>query len=303
MRVRSFAAGAGVDDLNLVMWKWDSERPARVGLIDDDDRFSGGLGVIVSESIVGYRYHGTLHPAHTGRQHKARVIRYPSCPVGAWCKGYRMRGSPKVTMRRNEPCVRKREAGRSRRRERRREPCTELAYQPYRKPCSAKLNPSREQRHEFKERHGPDFEKWWREQIGHTLDCLAQSEARYLARSPGVDAIRSRLAEAQQGGNGPGGPRSPREQKRHIADLRSRLRDRFSDGPLAALRPCGRCRHDGRDTIGRGIRLSWICLTRLSIPVWSFTASGASYPGPPLESESLSEMFEPAVVLSPGFAA
>ena len=142
-----------------------------------------------------------------------------------------MRGSPKVTMRRNEPCVRKREAGRSRRRERRRKPCTELAYRPYRKPCSAKLNPSREQRNEFKERHGPDFEKWWREHIAHTLDCLAQSEARYLARSPGVDTIRSRLAEAQQGGNSPGGPRSPREQKRHIADLRSRLRDRFSDGP------------------------------------------------------------------------
>ena len=30
MRVRSFAAGAGVDDLNLVMWRWGSKRPARV---------------------------------------------------------------------------------------------------------------------------------------------------------------------------------------------------------------------------------------------------------------------------------
>ena len=86
MRVRSFAARAGGDDLNLVMWKWDSERPARVVQIDDDDRFSGGLGVIVSELIVGYRYRSTLHHARTGRQHKARVIRYPSCPVGAWCR-------------------------------------------------------------------------------------------------------------------------------------------------------------------------------------------------------------------------
>ena len=42
MRVRSFAAGAGVDDVNLVMWRWDSERPARVVLIDDEGRHSGG---------------------------------------------------------------------------------------------------------------------------------------------------------------------------------------------------------------------------------------------------------------------
>ena len=42
MRVHSFAAGAGVDDLNLVMWRWGSERPARVVLIDDEGRLSGG---------------------------------------------------------------------------------------------------------------------------------------------------------------------------------------------------------------------------------------------------------------------
>ena len=41
VRVRSFAAGAGVDDLNLVMmWEWGSERPARVVLIDDEGRLS-----------------------------------------------------------------------------------------------------------------------------------------------------------------------------------------------------------------------------------------------------------------------
>ena len=42
MRVRSFAAGAGADDFNLVMWKWGPERPARVVLIDDEGRLSGG---------------------------------------------------------------------------------------------------------------------------------------------------------------------------------------------------------------------------------------------------------------------
>ena len=106
------------------------------------------------------------------------------------------------------------------------------------KPFSARLNPSEEQLHELRERHGPDFEKWWREHFGHSFDCLTQSECRYLARSPDVDTIRGRLAEAQQGGNGPGRTRSPREWKRHIVDLKARLRDRFPDGPPAApLRP------------------------------------------------------------------
>ena len=36
MRVRSFAVGAGVDDLDLVMWTRSAERPARVVLIDSE---------------------------------------------------------------------------------------------------------------------------------------------------------------------------------------------------------------------------------------------------------------------------
>jgi RES domain-containing protein len=42
MQVWSFAAGTGTEDLNLVMWKWGSERPHRVVLIDDESRLSGG---------------------------------------------------------------------------------------------------------------------------------------------------------------------------------------------------------------------------------------------------------------------
>ncbi len=42
MRVRSFAAGADVDDANLVMWRWGAERPASVVLIDDEGRLAGG---------------------------------------------------------------------------------------------------------------------------------------------------------------------------------------------------------------------------------------------------------------------
>ena len=41
MRVRSFAPGASTTDLNLVMWKWGSDRPHRVVLIDDEGRLSG----------------------------------------------------------------------------------------------------------------------------------------------------------------------------------------------------------------------------------------------------------------------
>ena len=66
------------------------------------------------------------------------------------------------------------------------------------KPYSAKLNPSQEQLHELREKHGPDFEAWWQEHFGHTFDCLTQSEARYLARSPDAHTIRDRLAEAMR---------------------------------------------------------------------------------------------------------
>lgn len=38
MRVRSFAAGTGPDDLNLVLWRWGDDRPARIALIDDEGR-------------------------------------------------------------------------------------------------------------------------------------------------------------------------------------------------------------------------------------------------------------------------
>ena len=68
------------------------------------------------------------------------------------------------------------------------------------KPYSAKLNPTPEQLDELRQKHGTEFEDWWRERFGHAFDCLTQSEARYLARSPDVDTIRSRLAAAEQSG-------------------------------------------------------------------------------------------------------
>ncbi len=41
MEVRSYAAGASPEDLNLVLWQWNSDRPVRVILIDDEGRLSG----------------------------------------------------------------------------------------------------------------------------------------------------------------------------------------------------------------------------------------------------------------------
>ena len=40
MRVRSFAAGAGPDDVNLVLWRWGARRPSRAVLIDDEGRLT-----------------------------------------------------------------------------------------------------------------------------------------------------------------------------------------------------------------------------------------------------------------------
>ena len=89
------------------------------------------------------------------------------------------------------------------------------------KPYSAKLNPSKEQLYELGQKYGKDFEKWWREHFGHAFNCLTQSEARYLARSPDVDTIRDRLAAAECKGDRAGDAESLREQRRRIRKLKS----------------------------------------------------------------------------------
>lgn len=40
MRVQSFARGAGPDDINLVLWRWGTQRPRRIALIDDEERLA-----------------------------------------------------------------------------------------------------------------------------------------------------------------------------------------------------------------------------------------------------------------------
>ena len=89
------------------------------------------------------------------------------------------------------------------------------------KSYSAKLNPTKEQLYELRTKHGRDFEKWWRGSFGHTFDCLTQSEARYLTRSPNVDRIRNRLAAAEREGDRPSDAGSVRAQKQRIKELKS----------------------------------------------------------------------------------
>ncbi len=105
------------------------------------------------------------------------------------------------------------------------------------KPYSAKLKLSQEQLDELRQRHGKDFEKWWRGHFGHAFDCLTQSEARYLARSPDVDTIRARLAAAELEGNVPGRARNLREQKRLVKELQACLEERFPNGRPPTMRP------------------------------------------------------------------
>ena len=69
------------------------------------------------------------------------------------------------------------------------------------KPHSAKLALNETQLEELGQKHGEEFEKWWQERFGYSLDCLTQSEARYLTRSSDPETIRNRIAAAEQAGD------------------------------------------------------------------------------------------------------
>ena len=103
------------------------------------------------------------------------------------------------------------------------------------KPYSANYVPHRSNYMNSDKNTARTLKKWWKGHFGHTFDCLTQSEARYLARSPDVDTIRNRLAAAKQAGDGPGSLRSPREQRKYIKELKARLQDRFPKGRPVTL--------------------------------------------------------------------
>ena len=65
------------------------------------------------------------------------------------------------------------------------------------KPHSAKLTPTIETLNELRARHGTELEGWWIQRFGHAFDALTESEARYLARTPGADTIRGRIAAVE----------------------------------------------------------------------------------------------------------
>ena len=64
---------------------------------------------------------------------------------------------------------------------------------------SAKLCPEPSLIQAVRDKHGNALETWWQQEFGYGFDCLTQSEARYLERSPDADTIRKRVVEARQG--------------------------------------------------------------------------------------------------------
>ena len=64
------------------------------------------------------------------------------------------------------------------------------------KPHSAKLAPDDASIQSLRNKHGHEFETWWRERFGFGFDCLTRSEARYLENSPNARTIRDRLIAA-----------------------------------------------------------------------------------------------------------
>ena len=106
------------------------------------------------------------------------------------------------------------------------------------KAYSAKLNPTEEQINELKQRHGRSFEEWWRDHFGHAFDCLTQSEARYLSRSPNAERIRDRLAAAVRSGSDGRGLQSVRERRNRPGRLKKLRAMQFPDGePRKTIRP------------------------------------------------------------------
>ena len=100
------------------------------------------------------------------------------------------------------------------------------------------LNRTEKQFRELEQGRCRSFGKWWQGHTGHTCDCLAYSEARYLARAPDVDTIRDRLAAAMRAGGGPSHGRSPGSQRQRIEHLKAQLAERFPDGqPRMPVRP------------------------------------------------------------------
>lgn len=49
----------------------------------------------------------------------------------------------------------------------------------------------------LRQKHGPEIEKWWLDNLGYDFSCLTESEARYLFRVEDAHTIRTRIGEAR----------------------------------------------------------------------------------------------------------
>jgi len=66
------------------------------------------------------------------------------------------------------------------------------------KPHSASITLTISTLEQLRQKHGNTLEHWWQQRFGFGLDCLTESEARYLLHTPNVDRIRNQIIEASQ---------------------------------------------------------------------------------------------------------
>lgn len=69
------------------------------------------------------------------------------------------------------------------------------------KPHSARLTLSAETLSDPRRKHGSELEEWGQDRFGHAFDCLTESEARYLPRTPDAHRVRDRIAAEEHGGD------------------------------------------------------------------------------------------------------
>ena len=66
------------------------------------------------------------------------------------------------------------------------------------KPHSVHLSLTPSTLHVLRRTHGSELEAWWNARFGHAFDCLTESEARYLCRTPDPHRIRAEVAAAER---------------------------------------------------------------------------------------------------------
>ena len=105
------------------------------------------------------------------------------------------------------------------------------------KPYSAQLALAPDQLNTLRDTHGTALEHWWKSFFGHAFDCLTQSEARYLTRSPDAGQIRARIIAASGAGGDPGFTGQARSERQRLKALEQRLAEHFPQGRPISLRP------------------------------------------------------------------